>query len=237
MNMTPVTGYPEGQISALLAVDIAEFGAPGRDDDVQYYLRAALYNLLECAFNQSGLPWAECACEDRGDGALIVIPPEIPVTSVLSELPRQISSLLRHHNRLSSQSAHMQLRVAAHVGYIRRDRYGFTGNAIIHIFRLLDAPSLRQFLANSRADMAFAVSDYVFTTLICRNATATDPGAFRPLEVEVKETSTLAWAHLLGTRHQADISPLAAPQVASVRSTTAPRGRSNRSCREQAHLA
>jgi hypothetical protein len=218
MEIVTGTSYAEGQMCGLLAVDIAGFGAPDRDDDIQQHLRAALYGMLECAFNRSDVPWEECVHEDRGDGALITIPPVIPVPRVLNPLPEVLNGLLRRHNRLSAPSACMQLRAAAHVGYVCRDQYGYTGTAIVQLCRLLDAPALRRLLADSGAEMTFAVSDYVFDSIISQNATLTDPDSFSQLPVEVKETRSVAWAYLPGTRNPADTAlpasdahPLAIP--------------------------
>jgi hypothetical protein len=212
MNAPAGTGNAEGQICGLLAVDIAAFGAPARDDDIQAYLRAALYGMLESAFKSCGVPWRCCAHEDRGDGVLIVIPSAIPVTRVLGLVPGRLSSLLRHHNRLSSSAAHIRLRAAAHIGHVRRDRYGLTGDAVVHLFRLLDAQPLRQLLADSGADMAFAVSGYVFDAIIRRQPAVADPGTFCLMTVEVKETRTLAWATLPGGTPLPDGIP---PEIAS----------------------
>lgn len=198
MNTPAGTGNAEGQICGLLTVDIAGFGALARDDDVRGHLRAALYAMLEDAFNRSGVPWRSCAHEDLGDGVLIVIPAAIPVTRFLGLVPGRLSGLLRRHNRLSSSAACMRLRAAFHVGHVRRDRYGLVGDALIHLFRLVDAQPLRHLLATSGADLAFAVSEYVFDAIIRRHPTLMDPCTFYPLTVQVKETRTLAWAMLPG---------------------------------------
>jgi hypothetical protein len=62
----------------MLAVDIAGYTRADRDNDIRLYLRRSLYQILQDAFQGSGLPWAECHHEDRGDGVLIIIPPRIP---------------------------------------------------------------------------------------------------------------------------------------------------------------
>jgi hypothetical protein len=45
------------------------------------YLHEELYELLQKAFDGSDIPWADCFHEDRGDGALIVVPPYITCCS------------------------------------------------------------------------------------------------------------------------------------------------------------
>ena len=212
MRTASGSGDEEGRICGLLAVDIAGFSSSGRDDDIQHYLRAALYGMLECAFNRSDVPWLECAHDDRGDGALVAIPSAIPVTRVLGPLPNALGEMLRRHNRLSSGLARIRLRVVAHVGYVSRDSRGFVGNDVIHTCRLLDAPSLREHLAASREEMVFAVSDYVFHTIIRQNVTQADPESFLPLRINVKETNTRAWARVPANGSPTKISAIVAHQ-------------------------
>jgi len=37
--------------------------------------------------SQSGMGWASCASEVRGDGALILVPPEVPKVLLVTGLP------------------------------------------------------------------------------------------------------------------------------------------------------
>ena len=75
--MIEVPGAPaplltSGQVCAMLAVDIAGFTCADRDSEICLYLRRSLYQILQDAFQGSGLPWAECHHEDRGDGVLVI---------------------------------------------------------------------------------------------------------------------------------------------------------------------
>lgn len=71
----------------LCTVFIVGFTWRDRDDDIRLYLHQRLYEYLQRAFDEFGVPWAGCFCEDRGDGALIVIPPEISVKRLLDPYP------------------------------------------------------------------------------------------------------------------------------------------------------
>jgi hypothetical protein len=106
----------DGQVCALFAVDIAGFTGPHRDDDIRLYLHEELYQVLHKAFDASGIPWADCFCEDRGDGALIVVPPVVPCKGLIDPLPERLRGLIRRHNHVSRDSAGIQLRAAAHIG-------------------------------------------------------------------------------------------------------------------------
>ena len=76
----------DGQVCALFAVDIAGFTGPHRDDDIRLYLHEELYQVLHKAFDGSGIPWADCFCEDRGDGA------------TRREPRHRVVDVMRHHD-------------------------------------------------------------------------------------------------------------------------------------------
>ncbi|MBX6765549.1 MAG: hypothetical protein IRY90_00045, partial [Actinomadura rubrobrunea] len=87
----------------------------------------------------------------------------------------------------------LRLRLAVHVGQVHPDAHGVAGPALVHLFRLLDAPAFKEFADAAAADLAMIVSDRLYT-----DATDTgglvDPAAYRPLDVVSKETRTRAWA-------------------------------------------
>jgi hypothetical protein len=64
---------------AIMVVDVEGFGDPARTNLDQLAVREALYEALARAFAESGIGWGSCVSEDRGDGALILIPPEPPI--------------------------------------------------------------------------------------------------------------------------------------------------------------
>ena len=188
----------DGQTCAVFAVDIAGFTRTDRDDDIRRYLHERLYAYLQQAFDRSGVPWAECFCEDRGDGALIVIPPEIPVKGLIDPLPDKLRALVRRHNHVSAAAADMQLRVAAHVGPVEHDGHGFVGTDVNFAFRMLDARSLKARLKKSGAELGLIVSDDVYDKFIRRCPTLADPGAFQAVRFQTKGTRARAWTYLPG---------------------------------------
>jgi len=188
-----------GQFCGLFAVDVAGFTDPGRDEYVQLYVRDRVYRILERAFDGAGVPWQACLNEDRGDGVLVVVPPEIPVDGLADPLPERLCGLVRVHNRLSSEDARIQLRAAAHVGRVYDDGHGLAGDAASHLFRLLDAPGLKQLLAASDSDLAFIASDFFYRTVICRHPTLVDPAAFQQVAVDLRHATATGWAQLMGT--------------------------------------
>jgi hypothetical protein len=80
---------------SILAFDIAAFGDRRRDDDVQLYVRAALYRVLEDAFEKAGIPWRSCHREDRGDGVLVVVPAHVSIELLVTPLADQVRAGLR----------------------------------------------------------------------------------------------------------------------------------------------
>jgi hypothetical protein len=187
-----------GHMCGLFAVDIAGFTDPRRDEHVQLYLREMMYRMLERAFDGSGLPWRACQYEDRGDGALIVVPPTIAPDGLADPLPERLCGLVRVHNRLSSEDARMQLRAAAHVGKVYRDAHGFAGDSASHLCRLLDAPRLKHLLATSGSELAFIASDYFYDAVIRRHPTLVDPTVFEPVTVDTSHETATGWVQLMG---------------------------------------
>jgi class 3 adenylate cyclase len=187
---------PDGQICAMLAVDIAGFTRPDRDDDIRGYLHEELYGFLRKALDDSGIPWAECYREDRGDGALVVVPPGISPKGIIDPFPERLRALVRFHNHVSRPTAGIQLRAAVHIGMAVHDGNGFVGSDVNYLFRMLDARALRRALAASDGELAMAVSGYVFRNLVCRYPSLVSPDAFEEIRFQVKRTRARAWTYL-----------------------------------------
>jgi hypothetical protein len=185
-----------GQVCAMVAVDMAEFTRPDRDDDHRMFMREELYRILEWAFNGSGIPWTGCFTEDRGDGVLVVVSPGIGATGIIDPLPERLRSLIRRHNHVSSAAARIQLRAAAHLGPAHYDGRGFVGTDVDFLFRMLDARPLRRALASAGADLALIVSDYVYRNIVSRHPSLVSPTAFRRVRFQVKHTRAWAWTYV-----------------------------------------
>lgn len=185
-----------GEVCPMFAVDIPGF--TDRDEEIQLYLRSALYQMLNAAFTASAIPWDLCEHHDRGDGALIIVPSAIPAHNLISPLPGQLRNQLRTHNWIVREPARMQLRAAIHIGPVYRDDHGIAGQDVNMLCRLLDAQPLRRALADSGAELALIVSDSFYDTVISRHPSLADPALFRPLRTLVKRTRVHARIHVLG---------------------------------------
>jgi hypothetical protein len=186
----------DAQLCTMLAVDIAEFTRSDRDDEILRFLHEQLYVMLPKAFDASGVPWAECWHEDRGDGMLIVLPPGISGLNLAGRLPGLLGGLIRRQNHACHAAARIQLRVAAHFGLVAYDGHGFVGDDVNQLFRILDAPPLKRALAASGADLALIVSDQIYRSFVCHYRSLVRPDAFEAVTFEVKATEFHAWRHL-----------------------------------------
>ena len=182
---------------SIVFTDVAGFSDPVRTDGDRDVVRAAMYQILRSSFEASGVPWAACYREDRGDGTVIVVPPTISTQRLVDPLVTELAGL-RQHNRRASEVVRIQLRVALHVGPVGRDAQGLTGQALISAARILDAPVIKARLAAEQANLVFAASDYVYEHVVRNCGGQVDPAAFEHMECQVKESRVSAWAHLAG---------------------------------------
>ena len=197
---------------AITVVDVERFGDRSRTNLNQLAIRKGLYKALTQAFRKSGIAWANCASEDRGDGALILIPPDVPKTRLVTSLPAEMVAAVTRHNARCAAPERMRLRLALHAGEVYHDAHGVAGAAINHAFRLAEAPALRSALAVSPGVLALIVSDWFYDEVV-RHDPAAVPGLYRQVQVTVKETAAVAWIRvpepgLAQAAASADSSPL-----------------------------
>ena len=203
---------------SIVCVDVEGFGARHRTRPDQGAVRHGLYQALQSAFARSGIRWGECYREDRGDGALILVGPQVPKAVLAASVPGELAAAVRAHNQVCGSGARMRLRLALHGGEISHDAYGVTGTAVNLAFRLLEAGPLRQALAGSPGVLAVIASAWFFEEVI-RHAEGCDPATWRRVQVTVKETREDGWISLpdapYPARPDADLppGPAAAPQV------------------------
>ncbi|TDB89696.1 cyclic nucleotide-binding domain-containing protein [Actinomadura sp. KC216] len=182
----------------ILITDITGFSSPARTDADRRHVLDAMYRLLEESFTASGLRLSDFYQEDRGDGALIVVPPTTPTEAVVDPMLARLAVELRRYNRRAADAARMQLRAALHVGPVQRGPKGVSGISIITARRMVDAPAVKRRVADTGADLAFVTSDFVFDTVITSAPGFVDPGRYARVRVRLKETSLSAWLTLEG---------------------------------------
>lgn len=142
------------------------------------------------AFGRAGIAWADCGHEDRGDGVFILVPAEVPKGLLVESLPSALVTALRAHNGAHPGAERIRLRMALHAGEVRYDEHGVTAAAVNLAFRLLDAGALKAALASSPGVLAVIASSWFFEEVVRHSGAAV---GYHPVEVAVKETTTIGW--------------------------------------------
>jgi hypothetical protein len=214
---TPATGGRGGYAirtaaCALLAIDIVSFST--RDEWAQLHLRASMYDALGRTFATTRLPWTSSHREDRGDGILVVIPATVLARPLLCLLGHHLHQEIRRHNLTAGGPAQLRIRMAVHHGIVHFDAHGVAGRAVIHLFRLLDAPAFKGRCARGEAELALITSHDLYTKVIKteaakRAAGDVDATLYHPLFVTNRETRALAWIRLYKTPHPGRTEPIA----------------------------
>lgn len=215
MEETSISWTPSGHCG-LVAVDIASFCDHARSDNIRQYLRESLYSVLNKAFASCRFSTNDYYSEDRGDGAILVFSPHVRMVILVSSLIDWIHVGLRRHNEVSSEAAQMQLRVGVHVGEVDTDDHGLVGTAVNHVFRLTNAPVLKQMLAGSGSVLALITSARVYEDVVSHVSDLVEPSEYEPVDVRVKETVAPAWVRLLGCARVGGSIPPARPPAARV---------------------
>lgn len=178
----------------VVVVDIAGYG--GRDHVAQLTARKVLRQVMGAAFRAAALPWARRLWEDRGDGMLIVLPSDVSLLPLVSEMPRRLAGLLRKHNADAHPEHRIAVRLAVHAGSIHRDGSSYVGDAVNLAARVVDADPLREALREADSDVVIAISDLVYRETALHDYPEIDRPGYRQLVVQVKETRASVWIHL-----------------------------------------
>lgn len=181
--------------NTICAVDIAGFGGMSRTRANYVALREGMYQSVEQAFLQSGIPWEDCYQEGAGDGILALAPATVTKGVFAEKLPVALVSALQAHNLTHPPEERIRLRLVLHAGEVTRDGRGVTGPAIIHAFRLLDSPPLKEALRESTGVLAIVASDWFYDEVIRHHAEYA-PGEYTRAAVDVKETNGFGWIRL-----------------------------------------
>lgn len=192
-----VSQYSAGSYRTIVAVDITNFTNPIRTRLHQIAMHNGLYNILQQAFDEAGVEWDLCDVEDRGDGALILVPPQVPKVLLADRLSDRLLAGLLRHNAIHSAGAAIQLRVALHAGEVDHGASGKVGTAVNFTFRILDAQAAKTDLLQSRGVLAMIASDHFYQEVIAADP-ATEPTSFRQIPVAVKKTRDIAWLRVFG---------------------------------------
>ena len=176
----------------IVVLDVEGFGDPRRTDRHQLAVREGLYRSVGEAFQQAELPWTPDTHEDRGDGILIPLPPEVPKSLLVELLPSALVAALSAHNHAHPDEERIRLRMSLHAGEVLYDEHGLTGEAVNWAFRLIDARLLKVALASSTGVLAIIASSWFFNQVI-RHAAADVRPTYRRVVVRAKDASGRGW--------------------------------------------
>lgn len=183
----------------IVVVDVADFTNPARKVTDMNAIHEGLYDVLKAAFADSGVDFDSCTHEDRGDGTLVLVPPDVPKSQLADRLPDRLVAAVRRYNSTRKDSARFKLRVGLHSGDIRRNTNGWVGRHVNHAFRILDAAQAKTALANSEGVVALVVSDIFYEDVIAEDD-GNVPDAYQHITIRItdKNFAAEAWLRLPG---------------------------------------
>jgi tetratricopeptide (TPR) repeat protein len=198
--MSRARTLPPAVHRAILIVDVESFGDPSRTNAHQVAIRRRMYGALRRSFAKAHISWADCAVEDRGDGVLVLVPPTVPKSWLVTDVPVHLAEMLVRRNAACPAPERIRLRMALHAGEVLQDPHGFAATSINQAFRLIEAPALKAALHDSPGVLALIVSDWFYREVV-QHDEAARPSGFRQVRAAVKETDTTAWVRVL-TGHE-----------------------------------
>lgn len=184
---------------SIVIVDVENFGNPVRTNADQLAIRDGLYKVLQQSFARARIVWDKCVTEDRGDGVLVLVPPDVPKIWLVTELPAGLAEGLAEHNATCPAQQRFRLRMALDAGEVHQDPHGYTGISLNRAFRLVEAPASRAALRDSIGMVALIVSGWFYDEVVRHDAGA-EPSSFRPVRVVAKKVDTAAWVRVLEVR-------------------------------------
>jgi hypothetical protein len=176
----------------MVLVDVEKFGDPARTDTDQLQLRRGMYGALKRAFGRAGIPWERCEVGDRGDGAMILVPPDVSKNRLVALLPAPLVDAIEEHNADCLPPARIRLRMALHAGEIHRDEHGQTSDSLNFAFRMLDSDEVKKALRSSSGVLVIIVSGW-FHNNVVRHDPAAKPDSYGRVRFQAKETTANAW--------------------------------------------
>ncbi|MFB9682890.1 effector-associated domain 2-containing protein [Amycolatopsis plumensis] len=188
--------YPAALHRTIMAVDVAGYNDPGRTMLDLNEVHEGLWAVLKGTFAETGIPWDVCYVENTGDGAMILLPPDIAKVDLVAQLPERMQAELRRYNSVRSAGARMHLRLALNAGEVQQASHGSVSKAVSFTFRLLDAHEAKAAQKATGAKLAVILADSFYQEVALQDPAAA-PGEYRKISVAVKETTSIAWLRLL----------------------------------------
>jgi hypothetical protein len=181
----------------ILVLDVERFGDHSRTDSHRRTVHGVLYDILKKALHDVGIDWDICYSEDRGDGVLVLVPPDVHKILLADRMPGRLADALRRYNQQHREPERIRLRMALHAGEVIFDNGGVVSSDLNMTFRLLDAEPLKEALRDSPGTVALIASSWFYYSVI-RNGPKFREEEYSPVLIDKKETRTVAWITIPG---------------------------------------
>jgi class 3 adenylate cyclase len=180
---------------SIMVLDVAGFGR--WDNSTQLVVRGVLNTAVREAFRGTGVRWSALAVEDRGDGAIILVPATVSKVDLLDPVIPSLVASIRRHNATVDPSLRIRLRISLHAGEVHQDATGWVGTDLNVACRLVSSAAVRRdLLQRPAADLLVVVSEVIYQGVVRHGYRRIVPDTYAPLHVLAKELSVRAWVHV-----------------------------------------
>ncbi|MEU8759988.1 hypothetical protein [Streptomyces sp. NPDC048659] len=188
------TGASAGAIHRLVVFgDVVGSGRLGMDE--KRLTRAAMYEAFGEAYASVGIEPGTVHQEDRGDGILAALRPDVPPTLMVGRWIDTLYESLREHNK--GRRAPLRMRVGMNAGLVLDDGRGLVGRAVDLACRLCDSARAKQIMTDAPdVDLLIVVSDWLYRNVVVEGGRYVEPAHYRRAPVVAKETDEDAWFHV-----------------------------------------
>ncbi|MFJ5832880.1 hypothetical protein [Streptomyces sp. NPDC093089] len=157
--------------------------------------RAAMYSAFDEAYSSVGVEPGTFHQEDRGDGILAALRPDVPPTLMVGRWIDTLYESLREHN--TGRSRRLRMRIGMNAGLVVQDRHGLVGRAVDLAARLCDSPPAKRLMTEApEVDLLVVVSDWLYENVVALGGRYVEPDHYRQVRVRSKETDEAAWFHV-----------------------------------------
>ncbi|WP_370415418.1 hypothetical protein [Streptomyces fradiae] len=189
--------------------DVVGSGRLGMDE--KRLVRAAMYEAFGEAYASVGVEPGTVHQEDRGDGILAALRPDVPPALMVGRWIATLHAVLRAYNALHGGGGagsggggggggrRLRLRVGMNAGLVLDDGRGLVGRAVDLACRLCDSVPARQVMTEApEVDLLIVVSDSLYRNVVIEGGRFVEPDRYRRAPVVAKETHEDAWFHVPG---------------------------------------
>ncbi|MFI6421062.1 hypothetical protein ACIBG6_27095 [Streptomyces sp. NPDC050842] len=157
--------------------------------------RTAMYAAFDEAYASVGVEPGTFHQEDRGDGILAALRPDMPPTLMVGRWIDTLYESLRAHN--TGRSRRLRLRIGMNAGLVVQDRHGLVGRAVDLAARLCDSPTAKRIMDEApEVDLLVVVSDWLYGNVVAEGGRYVEPDHYRRARIRSKETDEAAWFHV-----------------------------------------